>query len=252
MSFTTPNTAGGTVTLRNGDKITFAGEELIINGIGPYGVGLRTRRPPPAAVACTANLFTQLNGTTLAPEYGSSLSIRAQFKADTTEEENLWEDDDGPDIPHTRKVAYLQEGNASADWPHVRVVLRDKVRGLMFGGLYTVKLIPVPVVTTAGNANAGIAAKTTPGTPVTLTAKKVDLREKIQLVDNQQIKRGDACVIVEKSNLTYATLMTAGIFFEITIPGGTVLRYQLPSKASDAIESLQSHHWKLYLNRVRP
>lgn len=252
MAFTTPNTAGGTVTLKNGDKITFAGQELIINGIGPYGVGLRTCRPPPATVACTANLFTGFNGTTLAPEYGSSLSIRAQFKADTTEEDNLWEDDDGPDTPHTRKVAYLQEGNASADWPHVRVVLRDKVRGLMYGGLYTVKLIPLPTVTTAGNANAGIAAKTTPGTPVTLTAVKVDLREKIQPIDNQMIKRGDACVIVEKTNLTYATLMTAGIFFDITIPGGTTLRYQLPNKANDGIESLQSHHWKLYLNRCRP
>jgi hypothetical protein len=251
MAFTTPNVAGGTVTLRHGDKFTVDGEELVITGLGAYGKGLRTRRPPPGAVSTAMVPFSQLNPSTLQPEYGASVTVRAQFKADTEERNQLMTVKDGPDQPATYKIAYLQEANTAAAWPLIRVVLQDKAHGLMFAGLYTVRLIPPPVVTVAGDPELSIPPTTTPAAAVSLTVRKVDLREQWLPDGNGKRKVGDALIVVSREGLSLDSLLADGAFIEVGAVGvnsGTARQYQVTGP--DGITPLATFDWCIYLKRV--
>lgn len=247
----TVNSTGGVVALGNGDKFVVQGETLLVNGIGGYMDGWGEPFPLDQPVALLLSRFIGLDGDTLAPEYAAAVTVQAQVKnervdhrwrkADTTE---------GPDMPETRKVLYLQEANTSQTWPLIRIELGDVGRTLMVPDLYTVKYLPPPTITTPGDPELGIPAEVEPGTPLLLDPTQVNINEQIVPVGNQMIRRGDACMTVPRNGLTEDMLMNPEARFEITLPGGAVVLYQVPGK--EGFETLLTYHYKIYLNRLRP
>lgn len=251
MAFTTAALDGTVLPISLGDKIPLDGQDLIVTGIGSYANGMRRRQPLISPRPLQIHRFDHLDPDTGAIVYQDPVTVPIQVKEAKDQRSQLMTEKRGPDSPDTFRQAYLAEANwPAAGYPLIQIVLQDEAQGLMFPGLYTVQRIPPPSITQAAKPNQGIAAKTLPALPVALKCLRVELREQIQTVDNQLIKRGDACVVVEKTGLPYETLLLPNQYFDITLPGGTVLRYQLPGK--EGIESLQTHHWELYLGRLRP
>jgi len=254
MAFTTPIVGGGTATLGHLDKFLIDGEPLVITGLGSHGTGLRTRREPPAAVPKTYYPFTGLNPVTLAPTWGAAVTIRVQLKTLGTGQTGASQQllpEDGPDMPLTRKKGYLLEANAGTDYPHVQIELWDLVHGLMIPDLYAVNLIPPPVVTGAGDPELSIPPTTTPAAAVTLTVRKVDLREQWVFEGNSRRKVGDALIVVSREGLNLDSLLADGAFIEVGavgVNGGTARKYQMTGP--DGITPLVTFDWSIYLQRV--
>lgn len=252
MVFTTAKTGGGTITLGHLDKIDVNGELLVITGIGARADGARTKRKPPTAIPRMYYPFIGLDPDTLAPQWGPGVTIEAQIKPLGTGETGYSQQlsaKEGADQPITCKLAYCLEA-ANQTWPHVRLMLWDITHGLMVPDLYTVKYLPPPTITTPGDPELGIPAEVEPGAPLLLDPTQVNLNEQIVPVGNQMIRRGDACITVPRNGLTEDMLMNPEARFEITLPGGAVVLYQVPG--NEGFETLLTYHYKIYLNRLRP
>lgn len=244
MAYTVLDSNGNTVTLELGDKITTEGRDLIISGIGPYAQGGRRKYRLIAPAIVSFSAFAQINNSTLVPEYSSAVSIALQLKEAKEEKDNLV--DDNALWPTTYKVAYAKEAG-SQNYSLIRLVLRDAVHGLTFPSLYTVKL--VPRISTGGDTDLGTPSTTTDGTLRTLNPVYVSIWEQITLDGNERIKRGDAKIVIPRHAATEAELM-GNTLIEITPKGSSSLRYRIwPGKG---IETEQTFHWCIYLERIRP
>lgn len=254
MALTAPAGAD-TVTLGRLDKLSIAGEELVITGLGTYADGANPpRRPNPAMKDRTYYPFTGLDPDTLAPTWGSAVEVKVQIKVlgdGTTAYSQQVNDADGPDMPTTKRTGYLQEADASASWPLIQIQLWDLAHGLMIPELYTVKLLPPPTVDDPGDPELSIPATTSPADPVGLSPVRVDLREQWIPEGNGRRKLGDAKLLLSREGLSLDQLLADGAFVTVAaagVGGGVGRRYQVTGP--DGIEPLQTYHYCVYLKRV--
>lgn len=251
MAFTTPKTGGGTATLGRLGKFVVGGETVLITGIGGCGNGIRTRRKPPGATPDTYYPFSQLNPTTLAPEWGAGVSVEVQYKADTEERSQLVNADDGPGMPETYLIGYLLDADGTSRCPHIRLVLQDVHRALMDPGLYTIKLLPPPIVADPGDPELSIPPTTTEAVPIVLVAVRVDLREQWVSEGNARRKLGDAKLTISCEGLSLDNLLAEGAFITVAAAGinsGVARRYQVTGP--EGIDLLQTYHACVYLKRI--
>lgn len=246
MAFTVETSTGSTLTLTNGDQITVNGQNLYINDIGPYAQGSRRRHRIIAPRNVSVATFAQLNNTTLAPEYNTPATVRAQIKADSYQPDQAWDPTDGPDQPRTVKTLYLQEASLTAGYPLIKVKLVDAPRGQMFVGYYTVKF--VPYTSSGGNQNLGIPPTTSAGTPRTLHPTYVSLTDQV-VVGQMAVHLGQARIQFPRNEATYAEL-TGHMAIEITPRGVSPMLYRLRN-AGD-LKQPQTYDWDLELERIRP
>jgi hypothetical protein len=248
MAFSVLTTAGATVTLDLGDKLVLDGRDLYVNAIGPYAQGARRRHRLLAPRNVSIARFSQINASTLVPEYQSAVTVPAQIKGTDSRVDYRRDPDAGPEQPRTEKIAYFQEAVTGLGYPLIQVELVNAPTGRMFASLFTVKYWPR--TSTGGNANAGIPATVADGTAVTLSPRYVDLSEQWDIGPNRRVLLGDLKLIVPRESLTRAQML-ANHQIGLTPRGGSELRYQIVN-SPDGFETPQSYDWCLVLKRVRP
>lgn len=249
MTFTVQNTSGGTVTLAKGDKFSLHGENLYVTGLSAHAAGARRRHRIIGAAPVQLSSFDSLSSS-LEPQYTGAVTVMAQVKTVKPNQYKAFGDqkdgDYGPDQPESRKILYVMEANTSADWPQVKIELQDAARGLMFPGMFTVELIPQTKA--SGNQSLGIPDTVTNGTPVDLEPVFVDLSDQVTVSESSQVTLGDALIKFPRHKATQAQLLGDSII-SITPSGQSAIQYRV--KNTQGIVQMQTHHWMVYLERIR-
>jgi hypothetical protein len=243
----TVQSSGGVLTLAHGARVTVQGEALIVNGYGAYMDGWGEDFPLDQPVPLAYEPFAGFSGTS--PTWGTAVTVQAQVKSEKVDRQR--NPADGPGMPETRKVLYLQEADTTRTWPIVRVELQDQARGLMFPGLYVVKLVPYTVAAqTATQKTLRLPASpspVTPGTARTLHPIFVSLTDQVDFSSGLEVRKGDALIRIPRDEATEAELL-GDSWIEITPLGANPIRYR-PTGPQGVVPD-QTFHWSIYLERM--
>lgn len=252
MAYTVQTTAGASLTLQQGDKITaVAGQsrELLITELAPYAQGMRRRARILSKVDASIASFDSLDGS-LAPSYDDAVTVKCQSKIERLQafkykgEET--DGDYGSEALESKEVLYFNNADTAQNFGVIRAVLQDPARGLYFPNMFTVRLAPFTAA--GGRSSGGIPPSTTPGTKIDLEPVFIDINAQVVVGDSSQMTLGDAVIKFPRHKATQAQLLGDSLI-EITPQGQSAIQYRV--KNTEGLKQMQTHHWMAYLERVR-
>lgn len=235
---------GSSVSLSNGDHITsIAGRssDLYITDIGPYAQGMYPKPSLVAPVNVALETLVEIDNTTLAPTYNSSVSVYGQAKTLKTQDTHK-----SPDSPEAKETLYFNNADSAQEFSLVYVKCADSLSGETYAGLYTLEKAVTTI--TSGNPLLGI-----PGSESTvystIPALFVELTDQYRFIDGVRQKAGDALIKIKRSLITQSQIESAN-HFRITPKGGTARKYIIWNGGEGIVQE-QQYHWCIYLQKVR-
>lgn len=240
-SYTAVDLTGASVTINPTDKITsIAGvaKDLYVLDVKPLPVGGVV---PTIMQGETASISTQtFSGGTVTVGTAKSFKAQVHFYKSTHHDSKRT-----PDGPAAKGYLILRGYDMKKVSKLLEVPFADSLEGKAFANTYAFARVVVSY--TGGDPDAGDPGTATP-TSTAITYQNIDLNDQYEDDGPTSRKIGDAMVIVDRSLVTEAQL-TGAEYFTLTPQGGSAIKYTLWN--SEGIKFLKTHHYAIYLKRMR-
>lgn len=150
-----------------------------------------------------------------------------------------------PDGPEAKGYLIVRGFDMTKVSKLLEVIFADSLEGKAFANTYA--FARVSTTYSGADPDAGDPGTATP-TPASIAYLNIDLSEQYEDDGPNARKIGDAMVIVDRSVVSEANL-TGAEYFTLTPQGGSAIKYTLWN--ADGIKFLKTHHYAIYLKRMR-
>lgn len=150
-----------------------------------------------------------------------------------------------PDGPDTKGYLVLKSANQKKVSKLLELKFADALTGKAFANTHAFAL--VTVVYTDADPDGGDPGSASP-TLTPIQYMDIDLSDQYEGEGASYQKLGDAMLILDKE-LVSKTQLESADYFTLTPQGGTAIQYTLWN--DEGIKDLKTHHWKVYLQRMK-